>query len=161
VQVQEMIEENPPTTCPPSFDLIGDACYQLSSATMTWIDAEILGATQSAHLVSFSGPVEQQTVLDFYRNQNKLSADIWTGMNDISQEGVFTCTDGSACSWRNFYNNEPNNYLGIQNCIVMSSSTYLWDDLECHATRLALLRWDENATAISEGKHLLISTYSV
>jgi hypothetical protein len=140
------------TTCPADFDLIDGACYRLLSSQLTWIDAEISAAGQSAHLASFATLTEHNNVFTYYRNLGRLTADVWIGLNDVSQEGVFTWSDNSTSVLRNFAANEPNNYGGLQNCIVVYSSSLLWDDDGCSSSRLALLKWDSMSTPFSQGQ---------
>ena len=37
--------------------------------------------------------------------------DIWIGINDIEQEGRYVTVDGSAISYTNWQNGQPDNYL--------------------------------------------------
>ena len=41
---------------------------------------------------------------------------VWIGLNDIAEEGVFVWTDGSPNIYVRFWGNEPDNYLNQEHC---------------------------------------------
>jgi hypothetical protein len=141
----------PLTSCPANFDLIDGACYRLLSSQQDWIGAEITAAGQSAHLASFATLTEHNSVFTYYRNLGRLTADVWIGLNDVSQEGVFAWTDNSTSTLRNFAQGQPNNDNGDQHCVSVERNDFLWNDVPCLAARLPLLKWDEAFLPFTQG----------
>ena len=55
--------------------------------------------------------------------------DIWIGINDIDQEGVFVAVDGSNITYTNWAFNEPNNYNNNEDAVHIHSGQTNWNDL--------------------------------
>ena len=57
------------------------------------------------------------------------SANIWIGINDIDQEDVFVAVDGSGITFAKWDSDEPNNYKGNENAVVIRSwNNDTWND---------------------------------
>ena len=56
--------------------------------------------------------------------------------------------DKSSVNYLNWGLNQPDNFLGIENCVEMNPSTSTWNDVSCFATR----NW---ICAIKRGKNIV------
>ena len=56
----------------------------------------------------------------------------WIGLNDVTTEGRFIWTDGSAVNFTNWAKNQPNNFHN-QDCVhtLGVSKNYKWNDVPC------------------------------
>ena len=55
----------------------------------------------------------------------------WIGLNNINKENGFQWTDGTATSFFNWNNGEPNNFNGIEDCVEIYSNG-AWNDNFCY-----------------------------
>ena len=55
---------------------------------------------------------------------------VWIGFQDMITEGVFQWTDGSPTAYTNWRPNEPNNFLGNENCAEFRRDIG-WNDNNC------------------------------
>ena len=53
----------------------------------------------------------------------------WTGLNDISTEGQFTWSDGSAVSFSNWLSGQPDKAHKLEDCVKIVGSK--WNDVSC------------------------------
>ncbi|KAJ8040402.1 Alpha-N-acetylgalactosamine-specific lectin [Holothuria leucospilota] len=64
---------------------------------------------------------------------------IWTGLNDIDEEGKFVWSDGSSVKYTNWGGNQPDNRFDNSNCATMTvrraSDPGKWDDARCKGRR--------------------------
>ncbi|PIK55335.1 putative C-type lectin domain family 19 member A [Apostichopus japonicus] len=64
--------------------------------------------------------------------------DVWIGLNDITQEGMFTWSNGDPLVYKNFAVGQPDNgqASGVQsqNCVMYSPALNGWDDVQCQLT---------------------------
>ena len=58
---------------------------------------------------------------------------VWTGLNDLNQEGTFSNSDGSPVTYTNWQENDPNDYYDLQDCVAihLDKATSLWIDETC------------------------------
>jgi len=54
---------------------------------------------------------------------------IWLGLNDIAVEGIFTWSDGSNVTYKNWNRGEPNNLTG-EDCVQLIKEQ--WNDVPCN-----------------------------
>ena len=59
--------------------------------------------------------------------------DVWIGGNDLKQEGTFEWSDGSVFNFTNWKDEEPNDFLGDEDCVTILGATFnkTWNDLSC------------------------------
>lgn len=50
-------------------------------------------------------------------------------------ERSFEWIDDSPLDYVNWYDGEPNNYYGYENCVEMQTRSGRWNDLACHNYR--------------------------
>ena len=54
------------------------------------------------------------------------------GLNDIAEEGEFVWTDGSAKTYANFKDKEPNNHGGSEDCVSLhENNNGKYVDISC------------------------------
>ena len=57
--------------------------------------------------------------------------DVWIGINDIDQEGVFVAVDGSDITYTNWNSGEPNNWDN-EDAVHIHSDQNTWNDQNVH-----------------------------
>ncbi|KAK2182377.1 hypothetical protein NP493_355g01020 [Ridgeia piscesae] len=132
-----------PPGCPPGYVRHFMSCYMFANTTANWVDAEkICQRTHPlSHLVAMETQDEEEFIIK-YRNYNSAywsSAYLWTGANDMAQEGRWTWVGtGKPLGYTNWRPNEPNNHNLNQHCIYFGASAHShgWDDWHCYAARL-------------------------
>ena len=61
--------------------------------------------------------------------------DFWIGINDISSEGTFKWSDGSALHFTDWATGEPNNVQNQDCGQLRKDKNFQWDDAHCFATK--------------------------
>ena len=95
--------------------------------TDDWAASEAYAISQGGHLVSINDAAENTFINSTFSSAGSL----WLGLervgagNDLAD---FAWTDGSASSFRNWANGEPNNYGGDENVVHMYTNG-TWNDL--------------------------------
>ncbi|XP_051898113.1 C-type lectin domain family 10 member A-like isoform X2 [Pristis pectinata] len=115
-----------PRPCPEQWTRFKKNCYQFSSRTKTWVDAQKSCASEDAHLVVINNVEEQGFLRKQIQNQYH-----WIGLSDSVSEGDWRWVDGtdyvsSVKFWRN---GEPNN-LKNEDCGQMLRDGN-WNDMPC------------------------------
>ena len=97
---------------------------------MSWTEAEDYCRNKSGHLAS----VTSNTTNDYIvgeKNKRGLNR-LWIGGSDLENEGSWKWADGSPWESTLWKSDEPNNYLGAQNCLnYHPGNDQLWDDELC------------------------------
>ena len=99
-----------------------------------WYDARKFCLAHEAHLVDIDSSEENEFVLGLAKGR---VGRFLLALNDQVNEGHFVRSDGSAPSFLNWYNGEPNGYYG-ENCAEVRMG-YIggtqwngqWNDLPC------------------------------
>lgn len=106
--------------------------YQITSAAMTWTNAEAEAVSMGGHLVTINDALENSWLAGTFTGY---SNDIWIGYSDATKEGTWVWTDGSDSTYANwdYYNNQPDNHLGQEDYGEISISTGRWNDLPNNA----------------------------
>jgi len=110
------------------------SCYYLGPKS-SWQDAVSYCADTGGVLTSIRSYKENQflsgTFLSICRKgETSLHFGCWIGMNDISNEGSWEWYDGITVNYLKWYNAEPNNYGGNEDCTAMIDGGY-WSDKQC------------------------------
>ena len=95
---------------------------------MNWTNAEKFCQSKSSHLASVTSSNTSDYIskkLDTRDNWR-----IWIGGTDQEQEGVWKWTDSSPWNFTNWMRDEPNNFDGRQNCLILQTRTG-WGDRQC------------------------------
>ena len=93
---------------------------------MTYNAAKTQCELDGAFLAIPRSEAENDYIADLIPNNN-----IWIGINDIDQEGVFVAVDGSNITYTNWDSGEPNNYFDEDGVIIRvghSKRQMAWND---------------------------------
>ncbi len=96
--------------------------YYCSLDPATWTNANASSQSYGGYLASINSAGENNFLANILTIQSA-----WIGLNDISNPGTFTWSNGDPLSYSNWYPQQPNNYDGNQNYVEMLSSG-LWND---------------------------------
>jgi hypothetical protein len=105
----------------------GHVYYRLSNSN--WSTAQdnaemMLGG----HLVAINDAAENNFVLTTFANANG-SGRVWLGLNDATNEGTFTYSNGDQIGYTHWEPGEPNN-SGGENYVLMYSNNGNWNDVK-------------------------------
>ncbi|XP_059846840.1 CD209 antigen-like protein E [Hypanus sabinus] len=117
------------SSCPKQWTRFKQSCYQISSGTARWADAQRSCGSMNAHLFVTNNVAEQEYV------KTKLQKTSWIGLNDLVQEGDWRWVDGTDfSSSEKFWNaGEPNN-AAEEDCVEMLPDGR-WNDFKCDALK--------------------------
>lgn len=128
----------PPPPCVEGDDQILDPntghCYMWFSDVRTWSAAQNTCVALDAHLVVSTSAAENNVFLPLAG-----LLDVWTGGNDIANEGTWRWLTGEPMNYTNWRTNEPNNNdtndPNGEDCMVYEGDNGgLWDDRSCSRT---------------------------
>ncbi|KYO19732.1 C-type lectin lectoxin-Thr1-like [Alligator mississippiensis] len=96
----------------------GNKCYGFFSKRVTWAEAEVQCQTYhpGAHLASIRSDEEADRLIG-YLLRIQLKGNVWIGLRDPLHIRVWTWTDGSTYSYRDWQVGEPNNTNGQEYCV--------------------------------------------
>ncbi|KAI7814747.1 putative CD209 antigen-like [Triplophysa rosa] len=99
--------------------------YYMSSEPKSWTESRLYCRDRGADLIIINNREEQDFV------KNTFNKTVWIGLSDSDEEGGWKWVDGSTLTTSFWASNEPNSYLGNEDCVV----TYLrWADYPCTHT---------------------------
>ena len=118
------------TVCPCSLEYNDDSLYLFCESSESWSDAQAECSSHDYHLLTVSSSAEDawvDAVADSYS-----TGKWWIGFTDIASEGSFAWEDGSATTYTNWAEGEPNNVDGDEDCAVLNRFTdQTWNDEKC------------------------------
>ena len=101
---------------------------------MTWAEAEayckrLTWDSVQGHLASVHSEEEH----NFIFNRGNGKENLWLGGHDTHKEGHYVWSDGTAFSYQNWGNGEPNNGQGQwqEDCISINYNGRKWNDIPC------------------------------
>ncbi|XP_059846842.1 CD209 antigen-like protein C [Hypanus sabinus] len=117
------------SSCPKQWTRFRQSCYQISSGTANWKDAQSSCLSMNAHLFVSNNVAEQEYIKTNLRNTS------WIGLSDLVQEGNWRWVDGTdfSSSEKFWKAGEPNNE-GHENCVEMFPDGK-WNDKNCDALK--------------------------
>ncbi|XP_048579857.1 uncharacterized protein LOC5521688 isoform X1 [Nematostella vectensis] len=121
----------------------GNACYGLTLDKKTWPDARDSCRAQGAELASIHTGWESALVTSLLVTSWD-AGDVWIGLTDTNQRGIYRWTDGSPVDWTNWWNGEPNDRGVTGSCVratltVSSRDWMYWVDSNCTSTPYAFV----------------------
>ncbi|XP_072097080.1 lectin-like isoform X1 [Mobula birostris] len=111
-----------------------NSCYRFFSDKKTWMAAEEFcnQLPHSGHLASVNSSIHNNFISDVVGAVDESKPRAWIGLNDRSQEGIFTWIDGTLYSYQNWMQNEPNINGDNEDCVhLLSKSAKHWNDQNC------------------------------
>ncbi|XP_034741186.1 galactose-specific lectin nattectin-like [Etheostoma cragini] len=119
--------------CPPDWTQFGSRCFAFYIQTKTWLDAETFCIAAGGNLASIRSAEEQTFLKDFINKVSGTQNPSWIGGSDAVKEGTWMWSDGSKFNYKSWNEGQPDNWLGQENCLVMSwLSTGNWNDWVCY-----------------------------
>jgi hypothetical protein len=112
--------------------------YYISNYTANWWQADAACQTAGGHLVTISGPEENQLVNDIPYGQK------WLGFTDQVSEGNWQWVTGEPVIYTSWCGGEPNNWWGGENYAVSNWGNYCWNDLGGYDMMYFVLEFDWN-----------------
>lgn len=146
-QVTEFYNFADAEPCPESFYFIYGACYSVSKTTGNIFESADNCAQVDSALAAIESEAENRWVFEYLRIHGKSSADMWIGLNDVVQEGVYQWLDGTNSTFTAWGSGSPNNYGSYQHCAIIDVSTMgKWNDWVCSDKFYALCKHKQNTT---------------
>ncbi|XP_059422833.1 hepatic lectin-like [Carassius carassius] len=112
-------------------NLCGPVCYFVSNELKSWSDSRQYCRDHGADLVIINTEEKQRLI------SSLVSERVWIGLSDIENEGNMIWVDNSTMNQTFWFEEEPNNAGGNEDCIeLIPSETILnWNDLPCSENR--------------------------
>ncbi|XP_059842842.1 echinoidin-like [Hypanus sabinus] len=112
-----------------------NSCYRFFSDKKTWEAAENFckQLPHSGHLPSVFSNIHNNFISDVVSAVDESKPWTWIGLNDRSQEGPFTWSDGTSYTYRCWAGHQPDNHQGNEDCVhILSGSSPVWNDFPCN-----------------------------
>ena len=74
-------------------------------------------------------------VLSVLKINRHSSSTLWIGLNDIGTEASYKWSDGSPVAYTNYNYKEPNDLIGVEDCLEMYRWNGKWNDVHCSMLR--------------------------
>lgn len=88
--------------------------YQLTSAPMSWTEAEAQAISLGGHLVTVNDADENNWL---YNTFSGATQQLWIGLSDAASEGVWKWADGSGFNYSNWLPAQPDNAGDVENYV--------------------------------------------
>jgi glucose/arabinose dehydrogenase len=117
--------------------------YVLSSANLTWEQAQAEARSLGGNLVTINNAAEE----NFLKQTYGTTEGFWIGINDATTEGQFRWASGETSSYTNWAPGEPNNAGGNQDFGWMNfGASRQWDDDGTTGVRRGIIEIPGGAT---------------
>ncbi|KAK0044030.1 CD209 antigen [Biomphalaria pfeifferi] len=108
-------------------------CLFWSKIATTFAGAKVSCAARGARLAVFKGEAKMEIL---FRQRKIWYRNIWIGLDDIDQEGMFVWHDGTTLNPMDYYplyfnRPNPNNYKNMQHCVYLWTEGNKLDDSVC------------------------------
>ncbi|XP_041036056.1 CD209 antigen-like protein E isoform X3 [Carcharodon carcharias] len=112
--------------CPSGWKIHNQHCYRFSTDKVNWESAKQQCESQNSHLIIINTEQEQNFIKKSIENN---PGDYWIGLTDRESEGNWKWVDGTQVSFTQWYEGEPNNSKGNENCAIIRRTD--WNDVSC------------------------------
>lgn len=109
----------------------GEYRYDLYEKKTDWQTAKSICEKKGGTLTDIGNESEQAVVNSLIQKGSKTS--YWIGLSDVENEGVWKWCNGNVASYKNWADNEPNNAVGIEECVSIYRGTGKWNDYPRYA----------------------------
>ena len=117
--------------------------YQLV-ACGPWQACEAVAVARGGHLATIRSAAENNWLVNTF-NGMKVTEGFWAGLSDAAVEGNWVWASGEAAGFFNWYPGEPNNFGGLEHCVLLGDSRMdvRWNDAPCDYPTLweAVIEW--------------------
>ncbi|XP_067261126.1 C-type lectin domain family 4 member G-like [Chanodichthys erythropterus] len=112
-------------------NLCGPVCLFKSDEEKSWSDSRQYCRDRGADLVIINTEEKQKSISSFIKER------VWIGLSDIENEGNMTWVDNSTLNHGFWYEEEPNNAGGNEDCVELMPVNTIqnWNDLPCSEKR--------------------------
>ena len=105
---------------------IQGSCYKISSRAVTWNTAKTACEALGSKLAMVKSQSELQALVQ------KVRRDLWIGLHrDSRDKSRWIWVDGTRVSYSHWYQGEPNNSGGKEDCVHMFPPSGKWNDAPC------------------------------
>lgn len=126
--------------------------YRILSIPSTWDEARDRCSSLGTHLATVADAGEQAFIeRTVFSDITKYDA-WWLGATDRAQHGKFAWTTGEPFSHSAFFDGEPDNQDGEQDCLSLDGRTRLWHDRYCSTKYSAVCEGEPEWTVVHLGK---------
>ncbi|XP_042610685.1 ladderlectin-like isoform X4 [Cyprinus carpio] len=120
-------------TCESEWSAYKGRCFRFFNYQHSWIDAEKQCLGYDGNLASVHRNEEYTFIQDLIKSHTQASTEAWLGGYDAVSEGTWLWSDGSNMNIQIWAPNQPDNYNGNENCLVMNyQPSNNWNDNPCY-----------------------------
>ncbi|XP_077425248.1 galactose-specific lectin nattectin-like [Vanacampus margaritifer] len=130
--------------CPTGWVRLRDRCFTYrGEADLNFLQAEASCNSLGGNLATIQDPVENALVMQLVRDNNGGDLeDTWIGLHDAIEEGKFVRIDGVKSKFFDWSPDQPDDFLGEEDCAEIFSALGNWNDDECTDTQHYLCSMD-------------------
>ncbi|XP_043216493.1 C-type Lectin CRL-like [Amphibalanus amphitrite] len=125
--------------CPFGWSRHQNRCYFVTLQKTTWYLAHRSCASLQRRARLASVHLESSEFIDALLQD---APDVWVGLVRLNDDGEFVWSDNSALDYTNWLEDQPNNYDGEQDCVLLEGSGHKWNDRKCDLQQYALCQLD-------------------
>ncbi|XP_006824947.1 kielin/chordin-like protein [Saccoglossus kowalevskii] len=112
----------------PQQRIVKETDYVVVDGPVNWYDAKTICENKGGWLAEPRSQAENDAIRTLF-----VSGHYWLGITDLNHEGRYTyARDDSEIVYDNWNTNQPDNYLGFEHCIEMTTAIGKWNDLPCN-----------------------------
>lgn len=101
--------------------------YELFNIAMPWTEAKAKCEELGGHLVTITSKEEADIVNSLVAKGGRTN--YWLGLSDHETEGQWESVTGESISYSNWGDDEPNNYLGLEDHATIIQDSFKWNDV--------------------------------
>ncbi|MBQ2944914.1 MAG: CHAP domain-containing protein [Ruminococcus sp.] len=101
--------------------------YELFNIAMPWTEAKAKCEELGGHLVTITSKEEADVVNSLVAKGGRTN--YWLGLSDHETEGQWKSVTGESISYSNWGDDEPNNYLGLEDHATVIQDSFKWNDV--------------------------------
>uniref|UniRef100_A0A9J7ZY89 C-type lectin domain-containing protein n=2 Tax=Cyprinus carpio TaxID=7962 RepID=A0A9J7ZY89_CYPCA len=120
-------------TCERGWSAYNGRCFRYFNLLYSWVEAEKQCLGYDGNLASVHRNEEYTFIQDLIKSHTQASTEAWLGGYDAVSEGTWLWSDGSNMNIQIWAPDQPDNYNGNENCLVMNyQPSSNWNDNPCY-----------------------------